>query len=388
MRLLYVIDSLVPGGAEQSLAALAPRYRDRGIELEVAYLHDRPGLQDALTDAGARLFCLSGRGGRAGWAARATRLARTRRPDLIHTTIFEADVAGRVAASFGRIPVVSSLVNVEYGPEQFDDPRLKTWRLRGAQFLDALTARRVSRFHAITHHVAEVMAARLRIPRDRIVVVPRGRDPERLGSRTASRRAAARTSLGVGADTPLIVAAARHEYQKGLDVLVTAMPDILRAVPKTRLVVAGRTGNQTAELKRLVGNLGLEGSVQLLGVRSDVPDLLSAADAFVLPSRWEGLGSVLLEAMALEAPIVASSLPPVCEIVGEQHARLVPPGRADVLAEELSATLLDRAGSESRAKAARDRFLDEFAIDTVADRMITFYDDAMRIAPAGLRQAG
>ena len=385
MRLLYVIDSLVPGGAEQSLAALAPRYRDRGIELDVAYLHDRPGLQDVLVDGGASLFCLAGGGGRPGWAMRATRLARERRPDLIHTTIFEADVAGRIASLAGRIPVVSSLVNVEYGPEQFDDPRIRSWRLRAAQIVDVVSARRVTRFHAITNHVADVMAIRLRVPRNRVKVVPRGRDPEVLGTRTEARRGTARRALGVDADTSLIVAAARHEYQKGLDVLLGAMPEVLRAVPEARLLIAGREGNHTEELRRLVNSLGLEGAVRLLGVRADVPDLLCAADAFVLPSRWEGLGSVLLEAMALQAPIVASSLPPVREIVGERLARLVPPEQPNSLATEISATLRDGAGSESRARLARERFLTDFAIEPVADRMVHFYSDALGRQPADVQ---
>jgi glycosyltransferase involved in cell wall biosynthesis len=382
-----MIDSLVPGGAEQSLAALAPRYRDRGIELDVAYLHDRPGLQEVLVGGGARLFCLAGGGGRPGWAFRATKLVLQRRPDLIHTTIFEADVAGRIASFAGRIPVVTSLVNVEYGPEQFDDPRIRSWRLRAAQVVDVVTARRVTRFHAITHHVADVMASRLRLPQDRIVVVPRGRDPEVLGTRTSARRDTARRALGVDEDISLIVAAARHEYQKGLDVLLGAMPEVLQAVPEARLVIAGRAGNHTGELGRLVRTLGIEHAVRLLGVRADVPDLLCAADTFVLPSRWEGLGSVLLEAMALRAPIVASSLPPVREIVGEQHARLVPPERADLLASEISAALTDRAGSENKAKLARHRFLTDFAIETVADRMVDFYSVALGRLPADLKQA-
>jgi glycosyltransferase involved in cell wall biosynthesis len=385
VRLLYFIDSLVPGGAEQSLAALAPRYRDRGIDLDVAYLQDRPGLQDVLTDAGAHLFSLAGPGGRPGWARRALQLVRRRQPDLVHTTLFEADIAGRIAASIAGIPVVSSLVNVEYGPEQISDPRLRTWKLRGAQLLDMLTARRVVRFHAITRHVADVMAARLRIPRNRIAVVPRGRDPEQLGARTPERREAIRRSIGVGPDTLLILAAARQEYQKGLDVLVRAMPEVLKAVPSARLAIAGRDGNQTGELKSEVRRLELDGAVAFLGARSDVPDLMCAADAFVLPSRWEGLGSVLLEAMALEAPIVASDLPAVREIVTDGLARLVPPERVGILAKALGAALLDRKTSVEGARQAQARFLSAYTIEAVADRMVAIYSDAMNgfsVAPS------
>src|SRR6478752_1072679 len=175
MRLLYLIDSIgVPGGAEQSLALLAPEYRRLGIDLTVAALLDRPGHQDVLRDAGARYVVLEGHGRRA-WYRSATAAIRDARPDLVHTTLFEADVVGRLAARRARTPVVSSLVNESYGPDHFADPALASWKLRMAWALDAATARLAARMHAVSEHVADVMAPRLRYPRSRIDVVHRGR---------------------------------------------------------------------------------------------------------------------------------------------------------------------------------------------------------------------
>jgi hypothetical protein len=116
LHVLYLIDSLVPGGAERSLVAMAPHLAAGGVRLEVATLHQRPGLQDELVGIGVPLHCLAGRGGRVRWAGRAARLITARRPDIVHTTLFEADLAGRVAATMCRTRVVSSLVNVAYGP--------------------------------------------------------------------------------------------------------------------------------------------------------------------------------------------------------------------------------------------------------------------------------
>ena len=148
MRVLYVIESLAPGGAETSLAALAGLYPDHGVELEVAYLHERPGLQKQFQAAGARLTSLAGPGGRRRWVRRAAELIRDRRPDLVHTTLFEADVAGRLTAASTRTPVVTSLVNVRYGPEHRDDPGVRLPQLLAAQFADMATARVVRRFRA------------------------------------------------------------------------------------------------------------------------------------------------------------------------------------------------------------------------------------------------
>jgi glycosyltransferase involved in cell wall biosynthesis len=378
VKVVCLIDSLSPGGAEMSLAALAPEYRSRGIDLEVAYLKERPGLHERFTDAGARLTSLGDCNGRIEWARAARRLIAQRKPDLVHTTLFESDVAGRFGAWSAHVPAVSSLVNVEYGPEQFSDPRLSGIRLRGAQFVNQVTGKSVVRWHAITRHVADVMAGRLRIPAERIDVIPRGRDPRRLGMRTHERRERVRRSLGVQDGTKLIVAAARQEHQKGLDVLLDALPQIVAREPDVRLLIAGRTGNQTPRLREMLDRGGLDGVVQLLGVRDDVPDLLCAADAFAFPSRFEGLGSVLLEAMALEAPIVASELPPVVETVRPNvDALVVPSGSPDALASALIETLHGPDAAGKRATAARRRFLQHYTVGAVADAMVAFYERAL-----------
>lgn len=377
MRVLCLIDSLLPGGAEQSLLAMAPHLVAAGVDLEVVTLQDRPGLQDELTATGVGLTCLAGSGGRGGWTLRSVRHVASRRPDLIHTTLFEADIAGRVAGLVNRLPVVSSLVNLAYGPEQRTAPGLRRHRLAVAQGLDALTAQGVRRFHALSRSVADTMASRLHLPRERIDVVPRGRDPRLLGTRTAERREASRAKLGVAPGVPLVLALARHEHQKGLDVLVDAVPGLLGRRRNAVVAIGGRRGNQTALLERKVAELGVGASVRFLGARRDVGDLLAAADVFVLPSRWEGLGSVLLEAMALEAPIVASDLPAVRDVLVD-HARLVPPDRPEPLTGAVTEVLAEPYAAAERASGARQRFLDQFTIQRVSDQMTSFYRRALQ----------
>jgi glycosyltransferase involved in cell wall biosynthesis len=380
LRVLYLIDSLANGGAETSLAAMAPQLIDSGVTLDVASLKAKQPLRHALEEAGATVISLGEDGGRLGWIRRAHRVMVERRPHLVHTTLFEADVVGRTAAKFARVPVVSSLVNVAYGPDQVSDPRLSAWKIRSAQFVDAVTAHNVRRFHAITGHLADVMSSRLRISRARFDVIPRGRDPDALGIRTPIRRARVRAQLGIGADDPLLLAAARHEYQKGLDLLLKAFSFVVREQPNARLFIAGRDGNQTSELRRLTDQLQLVDEVRFMGDRTDVPDLLCAADVFVLPSRWEGLGSVLLEAMALEAPIVASDLPTTREVLSDGlSARLVPPQEPGLLARAILDVLADIPSAQSRARTARTRFLDRYTTERVSREMLDFYRRSLAV---------
>lgn len=377
MNVLYVIDSLAPGGAERSLAALAWEYPARGVHLDVAYFHEVPGLQEELRAAGAQLFPLRVSGVPAR-IADARRTILERKPDLIHTTLFESDVVGRIAGRAAGVPVVGSLVNPEYGQLQLTDRNLKPWKVRLVQAVDIVTSRLVTRFHAPSAYVADVMARALAIRRSRIDVVPRGRGPRRLGERTPERRVAARAALELEPDRPLVLAAARQEYQKGLDLLLRAVPLLLRTTPDAVVVIAGRPGRQSSLLRSMIDEMQLSDAVRLLGARDDVPDLLCAADAFVCPSRWEGFGGAVIEAMALGAPVVSFDIPAVREVLGdERQGLIVTPGSPDALAEAISFTLGERHATAERVARARQRFLDRFTVSAVADGMISFYQRAL-----------
>ena len=387
MHVLYVIDSVERvGGAEQGLASMTPRLVRSGVRLDIAYLTGGEGFQSELTAAGATLFGVH-RSNRAGTAASLYRLLRERRPDLVHTTLYEADVLGRSAALAARIPVVSSLVNSSYGPEHVHARGLSPWKVRAAQAVDGLTARSARRFHALTRYVATAMSRRLRIPSDLIEVIPRGRDPEVLGTVSPERRAKVRASLGVPQDAPVVLAAARQEYQKGLDVLLEAWPRVRRAVPEAVLLLAGGPGAESARLHALaeaadggrpVAPDGSVGNIRFLGARRDVFDLMAASDVFAAPSRWEGLGSAAMEAMGVGVPLVCSDVPALRETVGsEEYACLVPPERPRALADVLVTALTDTVAAQRRAAAARARFLTRFTLQQVTGRTVDFYERAL-----------
>lgn len=371
-RILLVVDSLAPGGAETSLAELVGQITKSGVEVHLAYLGVRDDLKDHFLSAGARLWPLHGHHSRWGRALAVRDLCRTLSPDLVHTTLFEADIAGRLGARLARIPVASSIVNEMYGPEQRREG-LRRSRVLAAQALDIATARTVVRFHAITHTVADVMQPRLHIRKDLIDVVPRGRDPERLMTWSPHRRTLARRSLGIEENTPVVLAVARIEPQKGLDTLLRAVPRLRAAVPGVKVLVAGRSGSDSGRLERIMNDLALDDTVTMLGARDDVPELLVGADVLAFPSRWEGLGGTLLEAMALECPIVCSDLPVLREVVGPATStRFFAVGDSDSLAAQMTDALSSDRDTRSLG-AARQHFLDNFTINACADRMLAFY---------------
>jgi glycosyltransferase involved in cell wall biosynthesis len=378
VRVLHVIDSLGRAGAEQSLVATAPHLLDSGIDLHVAYLVERDGLRQELEATGVPVHSLADGRGRASLIRRtADEVARVR-PDVVHTTLFEADLAGRLAAFRRRVPCISSLVNVAYG--RTESAGLPRARLRAAQAADAATGRLVTHWHALTRHVAQVMSRRLLIPPHRIEVIPRGRDARALGRRTAQRRAAVRTRLGVDPDTPLVLAVGRQERQKGLDLLLEAVPELARRHPDLRVLVAGRQGGASAELDGRRKQLSVADVVQFLGVRDDVPDLMAAADVLAFPSRWEGAGGTVLEAMALGCPLVVTDHPVLREALDGRSALLVPAESPEALGTAILSTLDDPDAAAARAEVARHRFLADFTVEVSAARTAEMY---RRVAAAG-----
>jgi glycosyltransferase involved in cell wall biosynthesis len=374
MRVLSVIDSLVPGGAETSLAVLAPHVATAGVDLHVAQLHSRPGLQGRLTDAGIPVHDLSTRPGRLGWTAAVRSLVRELEPDLVHTTLYEADVAGRVGARLARTPVVSTLATERYGPTHLSAPHLSPVKVRAAQVVDIATARLTRRLHAVSTPVADAMARHLVYARDRIDVVGRAREPVALPDAEGRRRL--RAELGAGPE-PIVLAVARHDHVKGLDVLVDAVGQLRRQGRPVELWVAGRDGDATAELRAVAGEVGLDDALRLLGHRDDVADLLVAADVFVLPSRREGAPGALLEAMAARAAIVASDIVAVREIVDDRAAVLVPVDHPGEMAAAIAALLDDPTAAQERALVANERFRSLHSPAVIAAEMVAFYDRAL-----------
>lgn len=378
MRVVSLIDSLAPGGAERSLVELAPHLAAQGVELTVCVLYERDGYATELQASGTEVVPLAP-GGTVGRVRELRGHLSRLDADVLHTTLYESDIVGRLAGRAAGVPVVCTLANVRYGPEQFAEPGLTAWKVRSVQVIDIVTARLVRRFHAVSATVAAAMTTALRVPASRVTVVPRGRDEVRLGRRDADRRAAARRVVDVSTDAPVVLAVSRHEHQKGLDVLIEAADELRRDRPDLVVLVAGSEGRQTDELRRAIATRDLDRSIRLLGARDDVPELLCAADVFALPSRREGFPGAVVEAMALELPMVLTDLPMVREAAPDAGmAAFVPVDDAGALAAAIHGILTEPAAASNRATAARHHFEANLTIDAVAHRMAELFRSASR----------
>ncbi len=380
-----LINRLAHGGAERSLVEMLPLFARAGVRPIVTTLAPAPDeLERDVVAAGFDVHVMRGR--QFAFRSRDVRglvlavrdlrtLIRREKPDLVHTSLFAADVAGRLSAVGSPAATLTSIVGNTYAPERLDDPNVTAMNLRACRIVDKWTGHVVNdHFHAISHAVKESAQAALKIPDDRITVIHRGRDGERLGRASAERRVAARRALGIEPDAEVVINIAKQEHRKGIATLLDAIA--LLGPRRSRLVLihAGLAGHATDELQRQIDNDGLRDRVHMLGYRSDVPELLAAADVFVFPSLYEGLGGSVIEAMALSLPIVASDTPALQEMLEPgRNALLVPPLRAPELADAITQLLDDPAKRQSFAARSREIFEDRFTVERSAARMLDLY---------------
>lgn len=369
---LFVINSFLAGGAERSLLEFLPRLAASGVRPVVVCLRQgQVGFEDELFAQGWDVRMLTGRS-RLGAIRALRRLIREIRPALVYTALFDADLAGRVASIGLDVPVVTNLVNTAYDPARAADPKVDARKLALVRIIDGFTARHLTdHFHAISEAVKQSTVETMRVPPDRITVVSRGRDSDRLGIPSPGRTAAARTALGLAAAHQVVVAVGRQEYQKGHCHLVDAFGLMAGSHPDAVLAIAGRKGNATADLQARIERLGLGGRVRLLGHRRDVAEVLAAADVFAFPSLYEGLGGALIEAMALGLPIIASDLAALREVVEPgENADLVPPADPAALAQALGALLDDGPRREEFGARSRELFEQGFDGTVAANALV------------------
>lgn len=374
MRVMHVIDSMHGGGAETSLLEVIPALARRGVQTSVVTLRaDDGSLEGRIDHLGLELIRLRHRDP-LGAALELRHIVRSEQPDILHTTLLFSNLAGRIAARTVGIPVVTTLANEDYGPEHRKNSRYGTWSVRAVQAADMLTAPLTARFHAISADVERVMSRRLRIPPDRIQVVYRGRDPARLGQPSPARRQRTRMTLSIDSAAPVVLSAGRLDKQKGTDKTIDAFRLVSQKLPDAILLIAGRPGNASAVVQAKAES---QPTIRLLGHRTDVTDLMCAADVLSFPSRWEGLGGTLIEALALRLAIVASDIPPVAETLGEVGWPLVPPDDEQALSEALVSMLSLGAAGETRKDAGEARFRKLFTADVAAEGMARLYAEVL-----------
>jgi len=368
---VYLINSLGAGGAELHLLDLARDMVRRGhLVWVVDFKKDIPGgarnLKPDFEAAGINVVHLKSAGlSEIGLWSSLVLLLKKVHPDVLHSHLPRSDVAASWAKWF--CPDVMWISTIHDGYTK------TTYSGHWVVPIFRWTWRRADHFIAVSNRAREWGMHSLGLPMDKVTVIYHG----------ISLRELPDVSPGPSGPPFFIGCLARFEKRKGLETLVKAMPEVSKVFPDAQLLLAGSDPKGYANtLRDLAKALAVERNVRIQGFCETPLEFLRDLDIFVFASTAEGFGIVLLEAMAMRRPVVASNIYPINHIIQDGASGvLVDPDNPQAFAEAIIRLLRDPARRSELGEAAHQRVMNEFSLMKTLDSTYALYLDMLRRRP-------
>jgi len=377
---LHLTETLGSGGAERLLHTNLSHFDADEIDSRVVTVFSHGDYwKDKIASLGVEAKSLecSGFSDIFNGVRRLRRELRSDSPDVIHTHLWTANVIGRIAGRLSGVPVISSIHNPEYEPEAIIG--ISSKKLFAARQIDKWTARfGCRRMIAVSNYVRESAHLRIGFPLEKIDVVYNPIDVAEAVSHFDKRSFLA--EIGLPADAVVILTVGRIAPQKGLIYAIRAMKIVVAQMPDVHLLHVGAQENSdylvgiNTEIKQ-----SGQSNVHLMGEQRNIGDFLHAADLFIFPSLFEGLGIALAEAMAAGLACVASDIRPLDEFVTSGvNGILISLRDPDVIA----GAVVDLLGSDEKRERlgarARETALAKFQPGPAAKRLTEIYQQIAR----------
>jgi len=302
------------------------------------------------------------------------RLLRRMKPHIVHTHTSKAGILGRLAAWMARVPTI---IHTPHGHVFYGHfgRSLSRIFLQMERLLGKITH----------HHIAltpeecnDYLSLRVAQPNN-TSVIHSGVDLQRF-SKGAKQRTEKRKELGFSPHSLVVGYVGWLIPIKGVTYLVNAMAKIVEQHPKSLLVLVGKgddKGEEEIKLKEQVERAGLADKVRFLGWRPDVDEIMGCFDIFVLPSLNEGMGRVLVEAMAAGLPIVASRVGGIPDLVKDgENGLLVPPADTSALEKAISSLLHDGARRKRMGKAGK-KMCGPYSAEAMVEQIDVLYTELL-----------
>jgi glycosyltransferase involved in cell wall biosynthesis len=242
------------------------------------------------------------------------------------------------------------------------------WRYMAIEWLMSQFAYKVV---GVSEHTSQNLMKYEKISPKKIVTIPNGIDPVPFD--ITIDKIKKRKELGLPDDGPILGVAVRLSEQKGLTYLIKAMPEIIKKFPTVSLLIAG-DGPLKDTLIEETKHLGVQNNVYFLGMRHDTAELLKLFDLYVLPSIWEGLPMIILEAMAAGCPIIATDVGGVGAAVRDGvNGILIHPEEIHTLGQKVVQLLDDERTCGKFAFNTRTIFDEEFSAENMTKMYQQFY---------------
>jgi glycosyltransferase involved in cell wall biosynthesis len=306
-KILFVIDTLQLGGAEQSLLANTSRFVN--TESVICHLYPGEALKPRFAEYGKKVYSLNiqQKYGFVSAYRQLKKIVQAEKPDLIVAYLTRSEIVARLVAKFSHVPVIGTFVNDLYTPSYNQHLSWKARKLVNVfKTINRYTSKYCIGFVANSKAIKDANAIHLSIAPEKIEVINRGRDSIKIKRRPGGNLPVNRAINFVNVSRLFTV--------KGHRQLILGFRKFVDKHSDATLTIVG-DGPLRDELTKLIATEKLDGKVMLLGARKDVPDILADYDCFVFPSIMEGFSGALVEALFVELPVLATNIPQNQEII-------------------------------------------------------------------------
>lgn len=369
MKILFLIDSLGTGGAENSMVKLAKFIKSEGHNVTFLCLDRREVSHEMdVIENGIEVIYIN----KEGFLLQLVFLIKyikKEQPDIIHSVLFRSDILLRVSRIFSqKIIVVQSLVSTPYSSVRRKDRNVPKFKLILAKQLDIWTARILpSYYHSISKTVFDHYKEIFKIKRNYRIIY-RGRcENKHVPQKDDSQF--------------LLMNVGRQEFAKGQIDILKALKHLYdnlltSELRNVKIQILGFEGKSSKNLIEFIKENDLQNEVEIIGYVNNVEQRIVNADVFLFPSYYEGLGGSLIEAFAAKLPCICSDIPVLREVVGnEKGALFCKPGDYVDLANKIFELYRDKDLRNSLKNYSFTRFKNSFEIDTIHFEMLEMYKD-------------
>lgn len=363
MKILYLITGLGGGGAEKVVADLADQMFQRGYQVKIAYLKGEVVVRPENREIELVYLGLESVKNSKSVYKKYKELLQKFQPDVVHAHMVHANIFARISRIFFPVP---KLICTAHSNNEGGKGRMFAYRL--THHLSDLTTN-------VSQSASRSFEALGAVPKNGITTVYNGINLNRFHSPEQTDHEM-RLSLGLLDSDVMLLAVGRLHEAKDYPNLFNAIEILLKnnvEYKHLHLFVVG-DGDLKLELEQLIIDKELKNQVHLLGRRNDIPQLMSAADIFILSSSFEGFGLVVAEAMACETYVVATDCGGVKEVMGG-FGTLVPKSDSKLLAEAIEHVLqLDSSEKDNNCIGALQYVKNTLALDNIVGQWIEIYE--------------
>lgn len=357
MKILYVITGLGQGGAERVVCDLANSMFEKGHDVKIAYLTGDILTKPIYSEIELININLNGLMASPSAYRKLSKIIKNYQPDIVHAHMIHANLLTRLIRII--IPI-KKLICTAHSANEGGELRMALYRITHS--LSDITTN-------VSNVASNAYIEKKAVPRNGIITVYNGVNFNNFKYCNLAKFSL-HTEFYLESSTKVILAVGRFHYAKNYPNLLNAINILKKNYPLPfKLLIAG-DGELRLEIEKLIDQLDLSNEVILLGRRNDIPKLMSACDVFVLSSDYEGLPTVLIEAMGCQAHVVSTDVSGAIEII-DKNGKIVPINSPLNLAQSIEVLL----NKNDKNKSGSDFVRGKFDLNVISNQWLDLYNE-------------